>query len=370
MSEHVECVVVGAGAVGLAVARELALKGREVIVLERNSTVGSETSSRNNEVIHAGFLYPADSLRGRLCQPGAHAMVEYCVEKGVAVSKCGKLVLGFDAADLNALENLLKRAPECGVDDLSLLTPAQVRELEPSIDCYAALLSPSTAVFDSHAFLLALHGDAENAGAIFATNTNVTSAKCKKGIAQVSVQDADGDTMQMSCSYLINAAGLGATALAQSITGFPANRIPKIHLAKGHFINLSGKIPFARVIVPLEVAGGASFTPDYQGQGKFGPDLHWVDEIDYSFDASVMPRIANSIRRYWPDLDESRLGPSFAGIRPRSWGPRCAVIGDWMIQGPVQHGVPGLINLYGIETPGLTASLSIARYVVAGLQAP
>ena len=366
--EKVECVVIGAGAVGLAIARELARRGREVVIIERNSLIGSETSSRNNEVIHAGFLYPPDSLRGRLCHPGAESLINYCQDHNVDVAARGKLLLALDDKEINLLHSFIELGQACGVDDLTFLRPEKVAEIEPDINCLAALYSPSTAIVDSHALMLAYLGDAEEAGAVLALNTNVVSGSVDNAGGVLNVVGEDGEEYQLGWSCLINAAGLGAKNIADKIQGTRSNDPPDIFYAKGSFFSLTGRTPFEHIIVPLgeTLAGGGAFTLDNGGRGKFGPDLEWVDTIDYTVDPNKAAQFAAAISKYWKDIDVKRLQPDYSGIRPRSWGQNDPP-GEWIIETPEAHGIPGLINLFGIETPGLTASLAISKYVADAL---
>lgn len=368
MAEQVECVVIGAGVVGLAIARALAMGGREVIVIERNPWIGNETSSRNNEVTHAGFLYPPNSLRGQLCRPGAQALIKYCGERGIDVQQRGKLILALNDAEEAMLAGMLENGVACGVPGLELLSPESLRQREPDISCQAALHSPETGVVDSHAFMLALQGDAEDAGAMIAFNSEVTTGSVKDRQLSLSVS-SDGDEMEIDCEVVVNAAGLGAATIAEKLSGFPPEQIPSVSYSKGRFMSYTGKVPFEHIVVPLgeTLAMGGAMTLDLAGRAKFGPDQSWVEEVDYDVPDGLAPQFAGAVARYWPDVDETSLTPDYSGIRPRCWGPNDPP-GDWNISGPGEHGVSGLINLFGIETPGLTASLAIADYVTAQLE--
>jgi L-2-hydroxyglutarate oxidase LhgO len=367
--ERIDCIVIGAGVVGLAAARELAKRGREVLILEQNAMIGNETSSRNNEVIHAGFLYPPDSLRAQFCRSGAQMMIDFCREREIEHSLWGKLVLALNEDDVALLETLMSFGAACGVDDLELLTAADVKAREPDINCLAAIYSPSTGVVDSHAFMLSLQGDAENSGAILVLNSTVTEARLSDDGMILTIRDADtGEKTELICTYLVNAAGLGARAIAEALGHNRSTALPDIYYAKGSFFTLTGKRPFEHIIVPLgeTLRMGGAFTIDPGGQGKFGPDLAWVEDRDYQVDPTSREKFAEAVGRYWDGLDPDRLQPGYAGIRPRTYGPEDPQ-GDWQIDFETDHGVPGLVNLLGIETPGLTASMAVANFVADGL---
>ncbi len=364
MTETVECIVAGAGIVGLAVARALARAGREVIVVERNAWIGNETSSRNNEVIHAGFLYAPGSLRARLCRPGAERTYRYCESRGIACRRLGKLMPAADEAGLAVLARLIEAGRAGGVEELELLDGPAAARLEPALRCTGALHSPFTGVVDTHGLMLAYRGDAEDRGAAIAFSSAVTGGDVRDGI-RLRVTGEDGSETAVACRVFVNAAGLGARQIALSLTGLAPRFAPRVHLALGRFLSWNGAPPFGRIVVPLGVhlADGGAFTPDIAGRGKFGADLVWVDEADYRVPDDLAAKFAEAIRSYWPEVDESRLSPDYAGIRPRTWGPE-AGNGDWTVSGPADHGVPGLVNLLGIETPGVTAALSLADHVL------
>ena len=364
MTETVDCIVAGAGIVGLAIARALAMAGREVIVLERNAWIGNETSSRNNEVIHAGFLYTPDSLRAALCRLGAERTYRYCTTHGIPCRRLGKLMPAANDAELGILAKLVGAGHAAGAAELVLLNGREAARLEPALRCAGALHSPFTGVVDTHALMLGYRGDAEESGAMVAFSSAVTGGDVRHGI-RLRVADADSSETAVRCRVFVNAAGLGARQIALSLDGLPPRFAPRVHLALGRFLSWNGPPPFGRIVVPLgdRLANGGAFTLDIAGRGKFGADLVWVDEVDYRVPGDLAAKFAGAIRSYWPDIDESRLSPDYAGIRPRTWGPEEGN-GDWTISGPGDHGVPGLVNLLGIETPGVTAALSIGDYVL------
>ena len=362
--EQVDCVVVGAGVVGLAAARALALSGREVLVLEAAEGIGTETSSRNSEVIHAGIYYPKGSLMARSCVAGRQRLYAYCEERGIPHRRCGKLIVATNEAEAGQLASIRARAAANGVDDLREITAAEAREMEPAVACTAALHSPSTGIVDSHAFMLSLQGDAENAGAAFVFHAPVLSGRLlPDGGAELSVGGAE--PMELRCTLLVNAAGLHAPALARRLAGLPEALVPPAFYAKGNYFVLSGRSPFSRLIYPVPVPGGLGthLTLDLGGQAKFGPDVEWVDHVNYDVDPARGEGFYAAIRRYWPDLPNGALQPGYCGIRPKTVGPGQPGQ-DFMVQGPRDHGQPGLINLFGIESPGLTASLALGEVVL------
>ena len=362
--DKVDCVVIGAGVIGLAIARRLAQAGREVIVLEAAENIGTVTSSRNSEVIHAGIYYRANSLMAQMCVSGKHALYQYCRDHGIPHRNCGKLIVATTAQETDKLQSIRAHAEANGVDDLQLLPGEAARALEPALNCDAALLSPSTGIIDSHAYMLALRGDAEDAGAAFAFHTPLLHARANAGHIEI---ETGGDTpMTLACNLLVNSAGLGATAVARSIDGMPVGLIPSAYLAKGNYFSCSARSPFSRLIYPVPEPGGLGvhLTLDMAGQARFGPDVEWVESIDYAVDPARADRFYPAIRRYWPTLPDGALMPSYSGIRPKIVPPAVATQ-DFLIQGPQDHGVAGLINLFGIESPGLTSSLAIADHVGA-----
>ena len=363
--EQVDCVVVGAGVVGLAVARALALAGREVLVLEACDAFGTQTSARNSEVIHAGIYYPAGSLKAQLCVRGKQLLYDYCAERGLPHQRCGKFIVATDAAQVAQLQGIQAKAAANGVSDLVLLDAAQARAAEPQLQCLAALHSPSTGIVDSHALMLSLLGDLERAGGVLALNSPLAHAN----IAQAAIDLIAEDGTQLRARTVVNAAGLHAPALAARFAGLAPQHVPQAHFAKGNYFTLAGRSPFSRLIYPVpEAAGlGVHLTIDLGGQARFGPDVQWVDDPqDLAVDPARGDAFYAEVRKYWPALPDGALLPAYAGMRPKIHGPGSAA-SDFVIQGPLVHGVPGLVNLFGIESPGLTSALAIAEYVQAML---
>lgn len=365
--ESVDCVVVGAGVVGLAVARSLALTGRDVLLLEGAEAIGTGTSSRNSEVIHAGIYYPAGSLMARHCVAGRRMLYAFCAERGVPHARCGKLIVATSEEEATRLDGIRARAAANGVEDMRVLSRDEALALEPALSCHGALLSPSTGIIDSHAYMLALQGDAENAGAVLAFHSPVLAGRVTPDGIVLEVGGAE--PMTLLCRSLVNAAGLGAPGLGRAIDGLPPDTVPREYYAKGNYFTLAGRSPFSRLIYPVPVPGGLGthLTIDLGGQARFGPDVEWVDHIDYVVDPRRGDSFYEAIRRYWPALPDGALQPGYSGIRPKIV-PKGAPGQDFVIQGPAVHGVPGLVNLYGIESPGLTASLSLAEAVRDTLQ--
>ncbi|OOG70863.1 L-2-hydroxyglutarate oxidase LhgO [Ensifer sp. M14] len=359
---QVECIVAGAGVVGLAVARALAQAGREVILIEAADRIGSETSSRNSEVIHAGIYYPPDSLMARLCVEGRTLLYAYCRERGIPHRQCGKLIVATSATELEQLPAIAARAARNGVTDLSQISVADARILEPALATTGALLSPSTGIIDSHAYMLSLLGDAENAGAVLALNSPVERGRVTDNGIVLDVGGAE--PVRLACRLFVNAAGLAAPKLARLIKGLPPALVPREYYAKGDYFSHVGKAPFSRLIYPVPVKGalGIHLTLDMAGQARFGPDIEWVDTLNYDVDPAKAASFYAGVRRYFPDLKDGALVPAYSGIRPKIVPPDVASQ-DFVVQGPGVHGVPGLINLFGIESPGLTASLALAKLV-------
>lgn len=363
MTERVECVVVGAGVVGLAVARALALSGREVLVLEAADGIGTGTSSRNSEVVHAGIYYPAGSLKARFCVEGKHMLYAYCAERGIPHDRMGKLIVASSEAELPTLDAIRAKAAVNGVHDLQALDASETRRLEPALNAAGSLLSPSTGIVDSHALMRGFQGDAENAGGTVVCRAPVLSGAIQPG-GGVLLQVGGDEPMALSCDVLVNAVGLYAPDIARRIEGIPPETIPRAHLCKGSYYSLSGRAPFHRLVYPVPEPGGLGvhLTLDLGGQARFGPDVQWVESEDYDVDIRRADGFYAAIRRYWPGLPDGALVPGYAGIRPKINGPDEAAA-DFMISGPAQHGIGGLVNLFGIESPGLTSSMAIAAYV-------
>ncbi|HEX9434214.1 MAG TPA: NAD(P)/FAD-dependent oxidoreductase [Burkholderiales bacterium] len=357
--ESVDAVVVGAGVVGLAIARELALAGREVIILEAEDAIGTHTSSRNSEVIHAGIYYPKGSLKARSCVAGRDLLYQYCATHGVPHRRCGKLIVATNESQLKELQNIRDKAHANGVTDVDWIAQDEVARMEPELSCMGALLSPSTGIIDSHALMLAYLGNAEAHGAMLALKSPLERARVREGF-ELHVSGSD----PIRCTVLVNSAGLRAPTVAKAIEGYPSQLAPRELYAKGNYYSLSKKSPFSRLIYPVPEPGGLGVhvTLDLAGQARFGPDVEWVERINYDVDPRRAERFYAAIRRYWPGLPDNSLSPGYAGIRPKTAGPG-EPAPDFEIQGPRKHGVPGLVHLYGIESPGLTASLALARVV-------
>ncbi|MEZ5922260.1 MAG: NAD(P)/FAD-dependent oxidoreductase [Parvularculaceae bacterium] len=364
MAERVDAIVIGAGVIGLAVARALALSGREVIVLERNDAFGMETSSRNSEVIHAGIYYRPGGLRARLCVEGKRKLYTYARERGFDALNCEKLIVATGESERTHLEALVKRANTNGVQDLTIISGVEAARLEPGLQCLAAIHSPSSGIVDSHALMLALLGDLENAGGMLVLEAPVSGGRV----------DEDGLTlevggyapMEISAALIVNSTGLYADAVARSISGLDPQFIPVLRPAKGQYFTYSGKAPFSRLIYPLHSpdSQGVHYTRDLGGQARLGPDIRWDAPLgDYSVDESRLQSFVDEAKRFWPDLDPSRLNPGYAGARPKATGP--GEEGDFLILGSSKHGTRGYVGLYAMESPGLTSCLAIADYVLA-----
>jgi L-2-hydroxyglutarate oxidase LhgO len=404
MAERLDCVIVGAGVVGLAIGRSLALAGRDVVVLESEAHVGMHASSRNSEVIHAGIYYPEGSLKARLCVEGKEKLYAYCRERAVDHKRLGKIIVAPKGGDLDRLEEIKTQAVRNGVMDLAFLSIDEVRELEPEVVCGGGLLSPSTGIVDSHELMMALQADIEGQGGVVVCDSEVTKLKVEgKGLGF----ESGGETF--TCKTLVNSAGLWAQELVEPLmsdrghgpllqrgdvsdrghgpllqrgdvsnrghgpllqrgdVGAPRGRdrgAPKLHLAKGHYFAYQGKSPFRHLVYPLPTDDGLGIhaTNDLSGAARFGPDVTWVDSINYDFDESRKPAFVAAIKNYFPALNEEKLTPAYTGIRPKLTGPGQPAA-DFEIRGESDHGIPGLVNLFGIESPGLTASLAIGEYV-------
>lgn len=366
MVDKVDSIVIGAGVVGLAVGRALAMSGREVIVLEAADAIGTGTSSRNSEVIHAGIYYPAGSLKAQLCVKGKELLYDYCEQKGLDFRRCGKLIVATSAAQVGQLEQIKKKAQANGVHDMQMLTREQAKALEPALECHAALLSPSTGIVDSHGLMLALQGDIENAGGALALMSPVDSAQVQAD--GILIRTPDGT--ELLANEVVNAAGLYAPSVASRMQGLDAQYVPQAYFAKGNYFTLTGRAPFSHLIYPVpEAAGlGVHLTLDMGGQAKFGPDVQWVDDPEQlAVDPQRGLGFYAEVHKYWPGLQPGTLAPGYAGMRPKISGPK-EEAADFCIQGPEAHGIAGLVNLFGIESPGLTSCLAIAQEVLQKLQ--
>lgn len=365
MIERVECIVIGAGVVGLAVARALAQAGREVVVLEKENAFGTGISSRNSEVIHSGLYYAPGALKTRLCLRGKALLYDYCARHGITHRRCGKLIVATDAAQMAKLEDLAANARRVGLDDVEPLSAAQAQALEPALSCVGALWSPSTGIIDSHGLMLALLGDAEAHGAALALMSPVTAGRVERDGIVLQTGGAQG--MTVKSDLVVNCGGLDAQHVAGLIAGVPATAVARRRLAKGNYFTLQGRAPFSRLIYPVPEPGGLGvhLTLDTGGQARFGPDVEWIDAIDYRVDPRRADGFYGAVRRYWPALPDGALQPGYAGIRPKVVGSGGDGFADFIVSGPADHGVSGLVQLFGIESPGLTASLAIAELVVA-----
>lgn len=362
MTEQLDCAVIGGGVVGLAIARKLALLGRQVVLFEAEKSTGSHTSSRNSEVIHAGLYYPTGSLKARLCVQGRRMLIDYCQTRDVAWKPIGKILVAVDEAETAYLHKLKAQGEANGVDDLRWLSTAEVHELEPAVVCACAFASPSTGLVDSHGLMRSLAAEAQRAGADIVLASPVVGATIVPGGVELDVGGSDPGRFRFRA--VINTAGFSAPSVARTFRGLDPKTIPPAHYAKGHYFTLSGPAPFRRLVYPVPVRGGLGIhvTLDLAGQVRFGPDVSWVDQPDYRFEENRAELFYPAIRRYYPALADGVLSPGFVGIRPKL-GPADAGFIDFVLQGSDVHGVPGLINLYGIESPGLTASLALAEEV-------
>ena len=360
MSDTIDCIVAGAGVVGLAIGRRLAMSGLEVAVLDKEGRIGSHTSSRNSEVIHAGIYYPTDSLKARLCVAGKHALYDYCEAKGVPHKRIGKLIVATQPSEEATLDRIRAKATENGVTDLVPLGQAEVLAREPHVKVSKALFSPSTGIVDSHEYMVSLQGDLENAGGSVVLKAPISSVRKAGDGFEVLVDDEP----QAHCRLFINSAGLWAPELASRIEGTPPLAPGETFFARGHYFAYTGPSPFEHLIYPVPIDGGLGIhsTNDMSGQARFGPDVEWINEVDYSFPGGLRDGFVEAIRRYFPDVDPERMNESYTGIRPKLSGSGVSPA-DFGIFGPENHGVPGLVNLFGMESPALTSSLAIAEYV-------
>jgi L-2-hydroxyglutarate oxidase LhgO len=364
---EIDAVVIGAGVIGLACARRLALAGIDTLILEAEGEIGTGISARNSEVIHAGIYYPTGSLKARLCVEGRQLLYEYCVVHGVAAKRVGKLVVATREAQIPALQGLMAQAAANGVDDLRPLTAAEAKALEPELSCVAAFHSPGTGIVDAHGLMLSLLGEAEAHGAMLARQSPVQRGRIEQD-GRVTLEVGGPSPMLLTTRILVNAAGLGAQSVAQSVVGYPADCIPPLYYAKGNYFMLSGRSPFGHLIYPMpEAAGlGVHLTLDLGGGARFGPDVEWVEAPGYDVDPRRGTEFYAAIRTYWPGLRDGALEPAYAGVRPKIQ-PRGGPAADFRIDGPDIHGLPGQVHLFGIESPGLTSSLAIAQAVCARL---
>ena len=362
MTSTVDCVVIGAGVIGLAVARQLALDGHETVLIERQNAFGTEISSRHSEVIHAGIYYPAGSLKAQLCVRGRELLYGYCAHHGVEYRRCGKLIVATKPGQIAELEGIARSAHRNGVEDLHLIDRKDALRLEPSLECTAALMSPSTGIIDSHGFMLSLLGDAENNGAQLAVSSPVTALRPAVDGVELCVSDELHPLLK--ARWVVNCAGLHAPEVARRMEGFPVAHIPRAWYAKGNYFTLACRAPFSRLIYPVPEPGGLGvhLTLDLGGQARFGPDVEWIESLDYTVDPRRSDNFYAAIRSYWPQLRDNQLAPGYAGIRPKISGPG-ELAADFRIDGPATHGMHGIVNLFGIESPGLTSSLALAERV-------
>ncbi len=364
MQTDFDTVVVGAGVVGLAAARQLALSGQNVLVVEMAARAGTQTSSRNSEVVHAGLYYPTRSLKARLCVRGRNILYSFCASHGVEVKRIGKLIVATSNDEESKLQSIATLANCNGVDDLVWMSQADVAELEPEVTCTRALFSPSTGIVDASGFMLALQGEAEAHGASFAFNATFEKAAKQNDEFIVTVSHASGEISEFTAQSLINCAGHGAHDVAAKIMGFAHKKLPPRYFAKGNYCSVSGKSPFTHLIYPVPVAGalGVHATLDLDGAVRLGPDIQWVDAVDYSMTSELPKIFASAVQSYWPGVMNRALRPSYCGIRPKIHGPLDS-FADFNIQQEAEHGIANLINLFGIESPGLTASMAIAEFL-------
>ena len=362
-----DCVVAGAGVIGLAIARELALAGRDVLIVEKGERIGSQTSSRNSEVIHAGLYYPPGSLKADTCIAGKNRLYAFLESRRIAHRRCGKLVVATHPSETRWLSTLMANAQACGLGDLQALTGDAARKLEPDLCADSAVLSPSSGIFDSHHYMISLLGEAEDHGARLALRTKISRGEALPD-GRVRLICEGQDPCTLTARTFVNAAGLGAVHLARRMDGLPDQQIPQLHFAKGSYFKLAGAAPFRHLVYPVPTGGGLGIhlTLDLAGQARFGPDVEWVEHIDYQVDRQRAHGFYPAIRRYWSALPDGALVPDYAGIRPKISGPG-GEPADFQLIGPQIHGIPGQIHLFGIESPGLTASLEIARRVLSVL---
>jgi L-2-hydroxyglutarate oxidase LhgO len=365
MSVDFDAVVVGAGVIGLAVARELSLDSRSVLILEKNSSIGLETSSRNSEVIHAGIYYPRGSLKAKYCVEGRELLYDYCASHGVGAKRIGKLIVATNSQEEAKLDDILAAAKANGVTNLRVLSVSEAREVEPQVRCTKALFSPSTGIVDSAAYMLSLQGDAEVVGASLAFKTAFDSARRIGDHWIIVAQDAGGEIAEITSAELFNCAGLGGHTVARGVAEFDPTHLPPQLYARGHYCSVSGTSPFKHLVYPVPVPGalGIHATLDMGGAVRFGPDIEWIEKPDYAMPSDLPEKFKSAVSNYWPAVNDRELTPTYCGIRPKIHGPEASAA-DFMIQTEAQHGLPGLINFFGIESPGLTASLALAKAAV------
>lgn len=359
---HFDTAVIGAGVVGIAIARRLALLGATTVLLESQAGFGTGISARSSEVIHAGIYYPAGTHKSRFCVAGNAALYRYCAEHDIPHRRTGKLVVAVSPEELDQLSHYQNQAEENGVPGTVLLDQHQLKELEPELKAIGALLSPSTGIVDSHALMSALLDDFQHAGGIYVCKSPVLDGKV--GAGGTALRIGGPDPCEVHAALVINSAGLSAQALTRKLEGFPQDKVPPLHHAIGHYYTHRGHVPFRHLIYPVASAGGLGIhlTLDLAGQARFGPDISWRDSEDYAFDDSRRNTFLAAIRRYWPDIGDGRLAEAYTGIRPKLWGPAHPEQ-DFILQTEADHGIAGLINLFGIESPGLTSALAIADHI-------
>jgi len=363
----VQILVVGAGVIGLSVARAAAIAGHDVIIAEAADGIGTGISSRNSEVIHAGLYYPTGSLRALHCVRGRRMLYDYCASHGIHHRKCGKLLVATNEREVTKVETIRAQGDANGVENLEMIGGNAARALEPEVWCIAALMSPESGIVDGHGFMLALRGDLEDRGGMIAFETPIERLEYVSGQWRVHFGSA-AEPGHLDVDAVVNSGGLGAQTLARRIEGYPADQVPRLVLAKGNYFAYAGRPVFGRLIYPTPVDGGLGVhvTVDLAGRMRFGPDVEWIEREQYAVDPSRADSFYARIRTYWPGLPDGSLVPDYSGIRPKLTGPG-EPAADFMIAGPAQHGLPGLVNLFGIESPGLTCSLSLAEAVVTVL---
>ncbi|NQZ79932.1 MAG: NAD(P)/FAD-dependent oxidoreductase [Colwellia sp.] len=365
--DKVDTIIVGAGVVGLAIAAQLSQFQKNVLLIEKNSTFGEETSSRNSEVIHAGIYYPQHSLKAELCIAGKNKLYEYCVQRHIPFKRLGKLLVAHNQDEEAYLQQTINQAKLNGVDDLELFSAKQLNKLEPALSATAALHSPSTGIIDVHSYMQSLLAEAENNQAMFVAQTKLLRAEPNAHGFTVTL-DSQGETSQLACQYLINCAGLHSQKVANNIAGLATQYIPQLHCCRGHYFSYSGKSPFSQLIYPIPQGNGLGIhaSLDMGGQLKFGPDTQYIDELEYGVAANLKPKFLKAIQKYFPSIDPEKLQPAYSGIRPKLQAEYDS-FKDFVIQDQQVHGLIGLINLFGIDSPGLTSSLAIAEQVVKKL---